>query len=323
LTKIIALSSHRGGVGKTTISLNLGYGLAESGNKVLLIDFDPQASLSKSFGFDDTQTKYDSIANLYFDDVNIADIIHSTYQDNLSIIPASLDLNAVESELLIDPFTVQVLHKHLMTIKNDYDYIFIDCAPMIGLLSKTALFAADEIYIPVLCRGTYVLRDLEHVAIAINVFNSYGEKQRHISGIILNECSDSIASSRTVIKEIKNVYGDFVFETAIPKNVDIYYAQEKLLPIQKYKKHSSGAVAYIGLAKEISLLNERKKDIPIKTLTKPTTKPKDSDTVTSQDSKVQIYLPQETIALLKEKGFNVSKYGRLAIINALKKDGFF
>ena len=247
---VIAMINQKGGVGKTTTTINLGAALAETGRKVLLVDFDPQGSASVGLGVS-PHTLDNSIYNLLLSrDVDIADVILPTGVESLDLLPANIDLSAAEVQLVSEVAREQTLSRVLRPVRNAYDIIIIDCAPSLGLLTVNALTAADQAMIPLECeffalRGVALLTDtIEKVTERLN-------PDLQVLGIVGTMFDGRTLHNREVLDRVVEAFGDKVFHTVIRRTVKFPETTVAGEPITTYASSSPGAAAYRSLAREV------------------------------------------------------------------------
>ena len=247
---VIAMTNQKGGVGKTTTTINLGAALAETGRRVLLVDFDPQGSMSVGLGVN-PHTMDLSIYNLLFaKDVATADVIVHTNVDGMDMLPANIDLAAAEPQLVSEVAREQTLRRVLAKVRHDYDVVLIDCAPSLGLLTVNALTAADKVLIPLECeffalRGVALLTDtIEKVTDRLN-------PELEILGIVGTMYDGRTLHSREVLARVVEAFGDTVFHTVIRRTVKFPETTVAGEPITTYASSSAGAEAYRSLAREV------------------------------------------------------------------------
>jgi chromosome partitioning protein len=249
LSKIIAIANQKGGVGKTTTAVNLAASLALSGEKILLVDTDPQGNASSGLGMDVEEGLYD----VYSRGKGIKDAIRQTAVDNLFLVPSSVDLLAVELELIDRQDREKVLLNSLMTVKDEYRYMLVDCPPSLGLLTLNALVAADSVMVPMQCEY-FALEGLGKLIRTLKLIRGSYNPALEIEGILLTMYDGRNTLSKQVEAEIKRHFPDKVYKTIIPRNVSLAEAPSHGMPAMLYDARSRGAQSYLGLAKEI--LNE-------------------------------------------------------------------
>lgn len=251
--KIIAVANQKGGVGKTTTTVNLGSCVAALGKKVLIIDIDPQSNCTSGLGVDKNlpYSSYDVLIN----DRDIANSIHKTMIDTLYLLPSSADLSGAEVELVNEMARETRLKTATRKIKDEYDFIFIDCPPSLGLLTLNALTAADTVMIPIQCEY-FALEGLSQLHDTIKRARRSLNPDLTIEGIVLTMYDARTNLSEQVSQEISRHFGEKVYKTVIPRNVRLSESPSFGLPITLYDPGCVGAKAYHGLANEF-LANNR------------------------------------------------------------------
>lgn len=246
---MIALANQKGGVGKTTSSVNLSSSLAFLGKKVLLVDIDPQGNASSGVGVNKGEIEH-CIYDVLVDDVAIQDVLQNTDLDNLNVIPATIQLAGAEVELVPAISREIRLKKAIDSIRDDYDYVIIDCPPSLGLLTLNALTAADSVLIPVQCEY-YALEGLSQLLNTIRIVQKHLNEDLQIEGVLLTMLDARTNLGIQVIEEVKKYFQNKVFNTIIPRNVRLSEAPSHGKPILLYDAKSKGAEVYLELAKEV------------------------------------------------------------------------
>lgn len=251
MSKIISVANQKGGVGKTTTSVNLAACLAYIGKKVLLVDTDPQGNATSGIGIEKAEVPY-CIYNILIDDVEAKDVIVPTQVENLYAIPATIQLAGAEIELVPTISREVRLKRSLEKVKDQFDYIIIDCPPSLGLLTINALTASDTVLIPVQCEY-YALEGLSQLLNTIRLVQKHLNTELMIEGVLLTMFDARTNLGIQVIEEVKKYFQDKVFKTIIPRNVRLSEAPSHGQPIIMYDPRSRGAEVYIELAKEVVL----------------------------------------------------------------------
>ena len=250
MAKIFAISNQKGGVGKTTTAINLSVALAENHKKVLLVDIDPQGNTTSGLGFDKTSLKYSIYDILTSSDVKISDaIIQSQLVDNLYLIPANMDLAGAEVEMIESKDREKILKEKLKEYDTEFDFIFIDCPPSLGILTLNALTACDSVIIPIQCEF-YALEGVGQLINTINLVRKSLNKDLEVEGVIMTMYDSRTNLCNEVFKEVKNYFKDKVYTTKIPRNIRLAEAPSFGLPILLYDDKCRGAEAYDKLTKE-------------------------------------------------------------------------
>lgn len=252
--KVIALANQKGGVGKTTTAINLAASLAVLEKKVLIIDADPQANATSGIGFDVRNVKT-SIYECIVDDLDPRKIILKSEIAGLDIIPSHIDLVGAEIEMLNLPNREKVLSIVIDKIREDYDFILIDCSPSLGLITVNALTAADSIIIPVQCEY-FALEGLGKLLNTIKIIQTRLNPDLQIEGFLLTMYDSRLNLSNQVLEEVKTHFGDMVFETLISRNIKLSEAPSYGVPAVLYDASSKGASSYMDLARELLQKND-------------------------------------------------------------------
>ena len=247
--KILAICNQKGGVGKTTTSINLAASLAHLKNKVLLIDTDPQANATSGVGVVKA-TISQSIYNILVDEVDINDVIVKTAYENLDIVPSSIALAGAEVELVSAISREQRMKNAISEIKEDYDYVVIDCPPSLGLITLNSLTAADGVIIPVQTEY-YALEGLSQLMNTFNIVRKHLNSKLDIFGVLLTMTDSRTNISNQVAEQVREHFKDKAFDTVISRTVRLSEAPSFGEPIIEYAKNSNGAKQYLSLAKEV------------------------------------------------------------------------
>ncbi len=252
--KIVAVANQKGGVGKTTTAVNLSASLGVLEKKVLVIDADPQANTTSALGFDPEEVKLGTYQVLEHES-NAADAIVKTDNPNLDLIPAQIDLVAVEIELVDKERREHMLKNALGGIKDKYDYILIDCAPSLGLITLNALTAADSVIIPIQCEY-FALEGLGKLLNTIKSVQNIHNPDLDIEGLLLTMYDSRLRLSNQVVEEVRTHFNKMVFNTIIQRNVRLSEAPSYGETIIMYDASSNGAENYLNLAREFLEKNE-------------------------------------------------------------------
>ncbi len=248
--RIIAMVNQKGGVGKTTSTINLGAALAEAGRKVLLVDFDPQGALSAGLGTNPHELDI-TVYNVLMDrKVHVRDAILHTSIENLDILPANIDLSAAEVQLVNEVAREQVLASALRKVEDDYDVVLIDCQPSLGLLTVNALTAAHGVIIPLICE----FFSLRAVALLVETIEKVQDRlnpRLQVDGVLATMYDARTLHAREVLARLVEAFGEKVFETVIKRTIKFADASVAAEPITSYAANHQGADAYRRLAKEL------------------------------------------------------------------------
>ncbi|MBW7953419.1 MAG: ParA family protein [Candidatus Dojkabacteria bacterium] len=254
---IISIINQKGGVGKTTTTINLGVFMAEKGKKVLLVDLDPQSNLTSGLGFGMTVQNgaEKKISNTVYDvltgDMDISQIFLATPYNNLFLAPAGIELAGAEVELVSALSRESILKGALAKVKDSFDFIFIDCPPSLGILTINALTASDQAYIPVQAEY-FALEGLGQLINTIKIVKNRLNSRLEIGGVILTMYDSRTNLAKQVTEEVQKFFGDKVFRTIIPRNVRLSEAPSHGKAISDYDPLSQGAQAYKSLANEVA-----------------------------------------------------------------------
>jgi chromosome partitioning protein len=245
----IACANQKGGVGKTTTVVNLGSSLALTGDRVLVIDLDPQGNATSGLGFDRTGIEH-SVYDAIVDGQPLSELARRTSIEGLDLVPSAITLAGAELELAPVEGRERRLARQVRTVEDDYDYVFIDCPPALGLLTVNALTAADSVLIPLQCEY-YALEGLTQLLATLNLVRDNLNADLRIHGIVLTMFDGRTNLSADVAAEARNHLGDLVYQTVVPRSVRLSEAPSHGVPIQRYAPDSAGAMAYAALAGEL------------------------------------------------------------------------
>lgn len=254
--KIISVANQKGGVGKTTTTINLSTMLAKKGKKVLLIDADPQGNATSGVGAE-KEVEY-STYDILVSDVEMVQALEKTIIKNLLVCPSNINLAGAEVELVSMMSREQRLKEKLEEVKDKFDYILIDCPPSLGLITLNAFTASDSVLIPVQCEY-YALEGLGQLLNTINLVKKHLNKHLEIEGALLTMYDARTNLSNQVVKEVKKYFGDKVYKTVIPRNVRLSEAPSYGMPITEYDPRSKGAKTYEKFTKEFLKINDAEK----------------------------------------------------------------
>ncbi len=247
--RIIAIANQKGGVGKTTTAINLSACLAEKGQKVLAVDMDPQGNMTSGLGME-KGTVDKTIYDLIIGNVTVEDVVVENLLDNLDIIPTSIDLSAVEIELIDVEDKEYVLKKSINKIKNNYDFIIIDCPPSLSMLTINAMTTADSVLVPIQCEY-YALEGLSQLIHTVELVENRLNSELEIEGVVFTMYDARTNLSLQVVENVKDNLEQNIYKTIIPRNIRLAEAPSYGMPINLYDSKSSGAESYRRLAEEV------------------------------------------------------------------------
>ncbi|WP_422446263.1 ParA family protein [Thermoanaerobacterium sp. DL9XJH110] len=249
MSRIVAIANQKGGVGKTTTTVNLGACLAALGQKVLLVDIDPQGNTTSGIGVDKSNIEK-SIYNVLINEEPIKDNVVKTEYENLYLLPSNIQLAGAEIELVPAISREYKLKNAVEEIKDQFDFILIDCPPSLGLLTLNALTAANTVLVPIQCEY-YALEGLGQLMNTINLVQKHLNKNLQVEGVLLTMFDARTNLSIQVVEEVKKFFKNKVYRTIIPRNVRLSEAPSHGKPIIKYDARSKGSEVYMELAREV------------------------------------------------------------------------
>src|SRR6056300_737357 len=249
MTKTICVANQKGGVGKTTTAINLAYSLAILEYNVLLVDADPQANSTSGFGFDPKNVKIGLYETLV-QDISPEDIILTTSNSKLDLLPSNIDLVGAEIEMIDLPNREKLMKRILSKVKESYDFIIIDCSPSLGLITTNALAAADSVIIPVQCEY-FALEGLGELLNTIKIVQKSINPGLEIEGLLLTMYDSRLRLSNQVVEEVKLHFQQLVFDTIIKRNTTLSEAPSFGVPVMEFDAEAVGSIGYLNLAREL------------------------------------------------------------------------
>ena len=245
---VVAIANQKGGVGKSTTAINLGAGLAMQGDRILLVDLDPQGNTSSGLSIDRNEIEY-STYELLIDEVPIDEVVEPTSVRDLYVVPATIELAGAEIEL-VSLFSRETrLAQALKPVVEEYDYVFIDCPPSLGLLTINGLAAADEVLIPIQCEY-YALEGVSQLMRNVQLVQQSLNPQLEVEGVLLTMFDGRTTLAADVVDQVREHFGDTTYRTVIPRTVRLSEAPSYGEPIEAFDPMSRGAIAYRELARE-------------------------------------------------------------------------
>lgn len=248
-SRVIAVINQKGGVGKSTTVINLSACLGENKKKVLVIDFDPQGNSTSGYGIEKEELEHD-VYDVILHDYPIEDTIMETNEPNVFIVPATIQLATAEIELVTAMARESVLKDAVNKVKDEFDYVLIDCPPSLGLLTINALIAANSLLIPIQCEY-YALEGVAKLLESMQMVKRRMNPDLEIFGVLMTMFDSRTTLSKQVVDEVQEYFGKKMFKTIIPRNVKVSEAPSHGMPVVQYARVSKGSLAYMKLAKEV------------------------------------------------------------------------
>lgn len=270
MSRVIAIANQKGGVGKTTTSTNLSASLAELGKKVLVVDIDPQGNATSGLGIDKNNLE-NTLYELFIGECELEECLINDALENLSVLPSNVNLSGAEIELIGVDKREYILKKNLEKIRDNYDYIIIDCPPSLNILTVNALSAADSVLVPIQCEY-YALEGLSQLVYTINLVKKRLNPNLTMEGVVFTMYDARTNLSLEVVENVKSNLKQNIYKTIIPRNIKLAEAPSRGMPINIYDPKSAGAESYKLLAEEVINHNEEDSYVPQKIVERKTKK---------------------------------------------------
>lgn len=248
-SRVLAIINQKGGVGKSTTAVNLSAALGEENKKCLVIDFDPQGNTTSGYGIDKDSLEHD-IYDALMDGYPIENLIAGTPEKKVFVVPATIQLAGAEIELVSKIARESILKTMIQSIREDFDYVFIDCPPSLGLLTINALAAADGLLIPIQCEY-YALEGVTKLLESMKLVKGSINRGLEVYGVLMTMFDKRTTLANQVVEEVRKYFGNKVFKTVIPRSVKVAEAPSHGLPIAMYAGMNKGAIVYRNLAREV------------------------------------------------------------------------
>lgn len=255
MKRVIVIANQKGGVGKTTTAINLAASLTEAGKKVLMVDMDPQGNCTSGLGIEKNEVE-NTVYELLLGQCKIKECIYESICENLFVIPANMNLAAVEIELIDEEEKEYILKKELDTVREKYDFILIDCPPSLNMLTINAMCAGDTVLVPLQCEY-YALEGLSQLMYTINLVKERLNSELEIEGVVFTMYDARTNLSQQVVENVKSNLKQNIYNSIIPRNIRLAEAPSYGMPVLLYDAKSTGAESYRKLAKEVMSRGEK------------------------------------------------------------------